>query len=115
MSCSLSGGVTFVAEDGGAVEGQGRAAKQQDMMQKHGAAMMLALAGAQTVARAYMNIRRSLPKVIVHPASSDWVARGHTCISGVVVSPSACVRHTMHFRHGHPDLQLPVTATQLPG
>ncbi|CAL5222878.1 g5305 [Coccomyxa viridis] len=59
---SLSGGVPFVMEEGGHLHDQQPGAKQPDVTQKHGAPMMLALAGAQTVARAYMSVRRSLPK-----------------------------------------------------
>ena len=50
-------------EEGGHLHDQQPGAKQPDVTQKHGAPMMLALAGAQTVARAYMSVRRSLPKV----------------------------------------------------
>ena len=54
-------------EGGGESHGRERAARQLDVTQKPGAPMMLALAGAQTLARAYMSVRRSLPKVLVCP------------------------------------------------
>ncbi len=42
---------------------QGRVAKQVAVMQKHGAPMMLAIAGGQVAADAYMAVRSNLPKV----------------------------------------------------
>ena len=50
-------------EEGAAEDYQGRSEKQLDILKRHGVPMMLAIAGGQTAAQAYMSVRSSLPKV----------------------------------------------------
>ena len=117
--CSVSDGAPFVMEGGGASHGRGRAAKQLDVTQKPGAPMMLALAGAQTVARAYMSVRRSLPKVTVC-LPSERLAQGRMCACGVPIHP--LLLHSCLWMPTHRfsavstiDLQLPLDTSGLPG
>lgn len=47
----------------GAPRAEGVPAQQLDVAKKHGVPLMLAIAGGQAAARAYMAVRSSLPKV----------------------------------------------------
>ena len=47
----------------GAPRAEGVLAQQLDVAKRHGAPLMLAIAGGQAAARAYMAVRSSLPKV----------------------------------------------------
>lgn len=47
----------------GAPRAEGVPAQQLDVARKHGAPMMLAIAGGQAAVQAYMAVRSSLPKV----------------------------------------------------
>ena len=60
--CSLSG-VPFEVDAEGALRAEGVPAQQLDAAKKHGAPLMLAIAGGQAAAQAYRAVRNSLPKV----------------------------------------------------
>ncbi len=73
--------------------------------------MMLAIAGAQTVARAYMSVRRSLPKVTAHSLSS-WLAPEDVSAGGGVLhrvcphlSVQACIMLTCSLHWMQQDCQ----------
>ena len=64
LFCSLAGGVPFVSEGAGAAANTEDAPlKSLDIAKRHTTPLLLALAGAQVTAQAYMAVRSSLPKV----------------------------------------------------
>ena len=75
LFCSLAGGVPFVSEGAGAAAITEHARlKSLDIAKRHSTPLLLALAGAQVTAQAYMAVRSSLPKV--PPYSSALVPCG---------------------------------------
>ena len=64
LFCSLAGGVPFVSEGAGAAANTKDAPlKSLNIAKRHTTPLLLALAGAQVTAQAYMAVRSSLPKV----------------------------------------------------
>ena len=69
LFCSLAGGLPFISDGAGtAANSEGTSLKSLDIAKKHCTPLLLALAGAQVTAQAYMAVRSSLPKV---PPSSN--------------------------------------------
>ena len=67
LFCSLAGGVPFISEGADAAANTEDAPlKSLDIAKRHETPLLLALAGAQVTARAYMALRSSLPKVPPH-------------------------------------------------